>query len=111
MSASSFAEEEDYNTVGRVGIGLGFGSLQTLDQTNNAKLASKPGFVLSPALDFSVEPMWMFTLESELRATKYQAPNGASLVQDPSVLASIAGGIHVHSKIFELGIVGGLAQS
>lgn len=90
---------------------MGFASLETLQQPTNAKLVSQPALILHPELELSIVPVWLLTLESELRAVKYEAPNAASLFQDPSVLASVTGGFHVRTKIFELGVLAGFGQS
>ncbi len=105
------AEDTDLDTVGRLGVGLGFASLETLQQPTNAKLVSQPALILHPELDLAIVPAWLLTLESELKAVRYAAPNAATLFQDPSVLASVTGGFHLRTRVFELGALAGFGQS
>ncbi len=111
ISLPAIAEDTDLDTVGRLGVEMGFASLETLDQATNAKLVSQPALILHPELELSIMPMWLLTLESELKVVKYQAPNAAALFQDPSVLTSVTGGFHLRTRVFELGVLAGLGQS
>ncbi len=66
---------------------------------------------MTPALDLSIFPSYLLTLESELRQMKLEAPVGTVLLQESSVTASLTAGFHYRTRDFEFGVLAGLGQS
>ncbi len=113
LGASLWAEDanQPIDTVGRVDIAFAYGSISTLDQTNNAALLSIPSYIIHPALDVGLYGRWMFTMESTLRMMKWDAPRLAAVVQDPGLTASATAGWHFRADPLEAGVLFGLGES
>lgn len=72
---------------------------------------SQPALVLTPSFEFAVVPVWLFTVESQLQLLKWVPPTMATLNQDPAFLTSLTAGVHLRSRVFELGFIGGVGQN